>query len=47
METLFYSSQNNLKRKITLYISTIKGKNDNIMKYNFSQISKFDGEITY
>jgi len=30
-----------------LYIPTIKGKNDNIMRYNFSQISKYDGEITY
>jgi len=46
-ETLFYSSQNNLKRKITLYIPIIKGKNDNIMRYNFSQISTFDREITY
>jgi hypothetical protein len=46
-ETLFYSSQNNLKRKITLYTPTIKGKNYNIMRYNFSQISKFDGETTH
>jgi hypothetical protein len=43
---LFFSKQFK-KRKITLYIPTIKGKNDNIMRYNFSQISKFDGEITY
>ena len=43
----FYSSWSNLKRKIALYIPTINGKNDNIMRYNFSQISKFDREITH
>jgi hypothetical protein len=46
-ETLFYSSLNTLIRKITLYIPTVKDKNDNYMRYNFSQISKFNGEITY